>query len=108
MPSFVRRYLVTHLPPDSVDATIWGVNVEWRGADQWAVTHLSGCLTADGEILLEPLPSSRTEEFKAATRFDLDTALALAEDYADQLVMNGRTWRDLDRYLANPGQSDAQ
>ncbi len=95
MPAFIRRYLVTHLPPDTVDATIWGVNIEWRGRDNWAVTHLSSCLTTDGEMLFEPLPSARTDEFKATTRFDLDTAQALAEDYADNMVINGKTWRDV-------------
>lgn len=95
MPSFVRKYLVTHLPPDSFEATLWGVTVEWRSQDQWAVCVRGWCLTADGDLIHEPQPSSRSDEFIAATRLGLDTALAMAEEYADTMVVNGRTWRDV-------------
>lgn len=95
MPSFIRSYQVTHLNPDSEEGIIWGVTVEYRGPDQWAVCSHRRCLNSNGEMEHESLPSSRTDEFKASTRFDLHTALAMAEDYADRLVMNGMTWRDV-------------
>jgi hypothetical protein len=54
------------------------LTVAWRADDLWAVTDCGSVLASDGEWLYEPLPSNRTDEFKAKTRFDRDTAIAMA------------------------------
>jgi hypothetical protein len=60
------------------------------GTELWAVRWMSRCLSRDGEWTLEPIPSSRTDEFLAAHRFDLDTALRLAKEAAPKITVNGR------------------
>jgi hypothetical protein len=55
------------------------LTVAWRADDLWAVTDCGSVLASDGEWLYEPLPSNRTDEFKAKTRFDRDTAIGLAK-----------------------------
>jgi len=63
-----------------------GVTVELvRGmdADRWAVRRMGrAVLNVDGQWEHEPLPSSRSDEFLARTRFDLETAWAMAEKAA--------------------------
>lgn len=61
------------------------VCVEWRGENQYAVTHHRQVLTRDGQWEWEPLPSSRTPDFIARTRFDLGTARRLAAEQAERI-----------------------
>jgi len=101
------KELVTYLDPDSLDATVWGVNIEWRGDDKYAVTHLSSCLNDVGEWVHEPIPSSRTDEFIAATRFDYDIARRWAIAVADTVVVNGMNWRDVaDKKMSAEGDTE--
>lgn len=72
------------LPEDESHA--FAVEVEWRGADQFAVRHLSSVLNKDGEWEYEPMASSRTDEFKERTRFDFETAKRLAREHAARLL----------------------
>jgi hypothetical protein len=94
---FVRptRYEVSCLPPDDVNAHHFTVRVEWRGDDRWCVTDGHNCLGKDGDWDYERLPSNRTDEWLATHRFDLDTALALAKDFAPKLTINGMTAADV-------------
>lgn len=64
------------------------ITVAWRGGATWAV--LQGPRSTpqfvwseeEGEWVYEPLPSSRTDEFIAATRFTLDEALSIGRRLA--------------------------
>lgn len=88
------RYEVSCVPPDHALHRHMALHVVWRGGDQWAVTQPwepAPCLGADGEWEYEPHPSERTDEWKAAHRFDLDTALDLAKREAPKLTVRGRT-----------------
>lgn len=53
------------------------IRVSTRGDDRWAITD-GGSVWNGEKFEYEPLPSNRTDEFKARTRFDLRTALRLA------------------------------
>ncbi len=57
------------------------VFVEKRGEDPWCVTVFSTVLDRDLQRHYEPMPSSRTDEFVAATRFSLSEAMAIADRY---------------------------
>jgi hypothetical protein len=59
------------------------LSVEWRDDDLWAVTDCGSVLSSDGEWVFEPLPSRRTDEFKARTRFDRETAIEMARKLQD-------------------------
>ncbi len=61
-----------------------GIKIEARHCEdrrtRWAVVRNEYCLTKSGAWEYEPLPSSRTADFIAATRFDtIDEAFAAAE-----------------------------
>ncbi|GAA0719340.1 hypothetical protein Drose_05665 [Dactylosporangium roseum] len=49
------------------------------------------CLTADGAWVYESIPSERSDEFLARTRFDLETALEMARQAAPHVKTNGIT-----------------
>lgn len=77
---------------DEINGSNFRIGVERRGlGDTWAVTHLGECW--DGEDwVYESLPSNRTDEFKAKTRFPLTTAIELANRLVDTVVVNGATY----------------
>lgn len=91
------QFAVSCLPPDSIDSAVFTIKVEWRGPSQnrYAVTRMGYCLGSDGEWDHEPIPSSRTDEWLASHRFDLDTALRLATEHAPKIVVNGHTVADV-------------
>jgi hypothetical protein len=51
------------------------------GSKLWVVERLGLVLNSDCEFEYEPMPSSRTDDFIARTRFSLEQALQLAERY---------------------------
>lgn len=87
----VTRYTVSVLPEDSVNRGHYDLSVERRAPGRWAVCWLSRCLGADGEWDYEPLPSSREDDWLESHRFDLDTALRLAQEAAPGVTVNGMT-----------------
>jgi hypothetical protein len=103
------RYEVSVFPPDmhdapasAMDAGTWVVTVEDRGHGKWAVIYGSGgrrpmvlSNQRGGEWDYEPIPSSRTDEWLDAHRFDLDTALKHAEQQAPFIKWNGMTAMDV-------------
>lgn len=91
----VTRYEVSCLPPDHIDAPHFTITVEWRGGDLWAVCRFRECLGTDGEWDYEPSPSNRTDEWKNNHRFDLASALALAQAAAPKMTVNGYTVADV-------------
>jgi hypothetical protein len=58
------------------------VFVEKRGEDAWCVSAFGGTVVdRDLQRHYEPMPSSRTDEFIAATRFSLSEAMSIADRY---------------------------
>lgn len=88
------KYSVSCLPLDHPEHYHFELFVEWRGRDRWAVTDRMGCLSIDGTWDYEMMPSERTDEWKAAHRFDLETALRLATEMAPKMTIGpkGREW----------------
>jgi hypothetical protein len=85
---------------DSQDHMVYGVSVDRnpgivRGVDavRWAVRRLGFCLNVDGDSWdYEPLPSSRSDEWLEAYRFDtFAEALAAAQEVAPKINVNGRS-----------------
>lgn len=85
------RYEVTAWPgpEDSINRHNYVLYVEHRGLDRWAVTDGVHCYRKDGHKSYESNPSGRTDRFKNAYRFDLDTALALARKLAPKMTVMG-------------------
>lgn len=61
------------------------IAIEKRGENRWCVVVFGGTvIDRDLNRHYEPMPSSRTEEFIAATRFDLEEAFSIAKRYDEQ------------------------
>lgn len=88
------RYEVSCIPPDDINARGFTLTVEYRGRDLWAVLNNPFCLSRDGEWDYEMRPSEREDDWLAAHRFDLDTALKLAREHAPEMTCNGWTVAD--------------
>jgi hypothetical protein len=94
----VTQYLVSCLPDGHYLVDTWAVKVEMREPGRWAVSNGSACFNADGVSTPEPIPSGRSDDFKARYRFDLDTALDLARRVAPTIVINGLSSADVLRW----------
>jgi hypothetical protein len=90
-------YTVCALPPiDLEDYDTWSISVvRVNLGDVWAIRRHRQCLNADGTWEPEPSPSSRTDEWRTTHRFDLHTALGLAETAALRLTVNGHSVADI-------------
>lgn len=82
------EYDVSCLPIDHPERFHFTIKVAWRGSDSWAVSDGFRVLSSTGEWDYEPSPSNRDDDFLAAHRFDLDTALALAKEHAPLMTCN--------------------
>jgi hypothetical protein len=91
----VTQYEVSVLAEDNINHGTYAINVEYRGEGRWAVVRHRFCLGADGEWDFEVRPSEREDEWLAGHRFDLETALRLAEQAAPEIVVNGRSAKDV-------------
>lgn len=87
----VTRYEVSSYPPDDINSHCFTLAVEYRGEGKWAVLNGRQALDASGDMDWEPIPSERDDEWLAAHRFDLDTALAIAKKAAPKMTVNGIT-----------------
>ncbi|EFE65828.1 predicted protein [Streptomyces viridosporus ATCC 14672] len=85
------RYEVSLLPEGDVNRLLFTINVEYRGDNRWAVVRHRLCMNAEGVWSWESVPSEREDEWLAAHRFDLDTALRLAKEHAPKVMVNGMT-----------------
>lgn len=94
------KFLVAVLPIDSIDAETWGITVEWRGEDRWAVCRRKHCLGHDGVWEAELQPSSRDEAWLATHRYSYEAAMALAARHAPGVKVNGVTAADLAHKIA--------
>lgn len=97
-------YVVTAAPDwDHPDADLWDIEVSYRGGGKWGVYNRTRCLGADGEWSWESIPSERRDEWLAAHRFDLDTALRLAKEQAPLVTVNRLTIEQArERWEAQP------
>ena len=82
----------TGSPEDDINRSTFRISVERRGiGDAWAVVHMGEVW--DGNCwVYEHIPSERTDEFKARTRFPLMTAVEIATRLVDEVVVNGGTY----------------
>lgn len=117
----VTRYEVSCLPEHMDDGDSFTVTVEYRGAGRWAVRNRGRTLGADGEWSWgyrwegephEPVTDDEIESFnrgqnewRAAHRFDEETALRLADEVAPRVTVNGYTVADI---LAETEATDAR
>lgn len=85
----VTEYVVSVLPFDHEEHPYWTVDVQRRSKDRWAVVRNGRVLNADGLWSGETQDDRDDDEWLAAHRFDLDTALSLARQVAPTLRSNG-------------------
>ena len=89
------EYSVSCLPDDDINSYAFGLTVRYRGAGRWAVQRGEhACLGADGEWADGVKEYDRGDDWLAAHRFDLDTALRLAKEAAPHVTVNGHTVAD--------------
>jgi len=87
----ITEHTICALPEENVNYWHYAIKVAYRGDGLWAVCHGGFCLSRDGEWDYEPLPSSREDDWLAAHRFEVQTALRLAEAQAPLMTYNGIT-----------------
>lgn len=63
------------------------IQISYRGSDNWVVIQFGEVLNRDEQWEYEPLPSNRTDEFIARTRFPLIEAISLAQKHAKILKL---------------------
>ncbi|MGK5682431.1 hypothetical protein [Actinoplanes sp. URMC 104] len=97
----ITEYTICALPENNVNYRHYAITVAYRGDGRWAVTHMSHCLSADGQWDYEMRPSERDDDWVDDHRFDEQTALRLAEEQAPLVTCNGLTVTDL---LARSGR----
>jgi hypothetical protein len=89
---------VTALPTPTVQPTAYRVSLlpedDVNRQGRWAVTNGDACLGADGTWADGVKPHGRGASWLTAHRFDLDTALRLAQAAAPKVTVNGRTAAD--------------
>lgn len=81
------QYLVTCVLEDKDPGGYRDITVEYRGDDRYAVLRLGWCLGSNGEWDYEMRTSERTDEWLDAHRFDLETALRLAKEAAQDVAL---------------------
>jgi hypothetical protein len=89
--AIATRFTVNLLPETDINSHLFEITVEYRGNGQWAVLRHGRCLSQDGEWDYEMRPSEREDDWIAAHRFDMDSALRLAKEAAPAVTVNGRT-----------------
>ncbi|MEU0157958.1 hypothetical protein ABZ154_03695 [Streptomyces sp. NPDC006261] len=92
------EYEVSILPEGDINRSVFTITVQYRGEGRWAVTRLGSCLGTDGQWEFGIKGYDRGDDWLAAHRFDLTTALRLARKAAPGVTVNGRT--ALDAYRA--------
>ncbi|MFD3516287.1 hypothetical protein [Streptomyces sp. NPDC058657] len=95
------EYVVTCVPEDGIDAHVFEIRVEYRGGGRWAVTRLGSCLGTDGTWAQGVKEYDRGDQWLDDHRFDLDTALHLAQQAAPHITVNGYTVTDALTMQAN-------
>lgn len=95
----VTQYTVCALPEDHKEFHYFSLTIDrvmgYHGVSGWAVRRMGQCIDRTGVWDYEPQPSSRTDEWIAAHRHDLDTALKLAKAAAPRVTLNGHSIEDV-------------
>ncbi len=81
-------YEVSLLPEGDVNYRVFAVTVE-RHDGRWAVVHAGDCLGSDDTWSHRVKPHGRGDDWLSSHRFDLETALRLAQIAASNLSVNG-------------------
>lgn len=89
------RYEVSYVPEDNINRDLFTVYAEDRGNGRWAVVRHRQCLSTSGTWDWESRPSEREDDWLDEHRFDLDTALQLAQHQAALITCNGDTVTDV-------------
>jgi len=97
----ITRYAVCAYPGDDINRGHFVVTVEDRGGGRWAVCQYGMCLNTSGGWDYEPIPSERRDDWLATHRYDLDTALRLAQQAAPKITVNGSTIADVLAHVAH-------
>lgn len=85
------KYVVSCLPDGNPDEDVWGLTVEERSPGRWAVLSRGFCFDVNGDREYEANVTGRTAEFRVRFRFDFETAMRLAREFAPTLTCNGLT-----------------
>ncbi len=85
--SFIVNALPEDIQKDSTDSYYFDIKVERKAHGRWAVLHNGDAYNIKGKREYEPLPSSRTESWKKRFRFDLLTAIELAEKISHEVKL---------------------
>lgn len=95
----VTCYTVSAVPEENPEWYHWEIRVQRirrrDGSVRWAVQWCGECLGADGEWERDSVPSEGTDEWLAAHRFGLGTAMRLAIAAAPEIVVNGVKAKDV-------------
>jgi hypothetical protein len=87
-------YEVSCLPAaDEFD--LWTIRVELRGHGRWSVRHNAKTFGVDGMWSFGPRDDEDATAWVTEHRFDLDTALRLAQEHAPRVRVNGMTPADV-------------
>lgn len=92
-----RTYLPSGMSPGDINASAWRIEVRWMRPGEpnaWSVLArgLRECrLSRTGKWLWYPARMNLRW-----TYFDFETACALAEKHIETLVVNGRTWAEVE------------
>lgn len=88
------------------EASHFAIRVSLRSEGKFAVVHMGNCW--NGKTWeYESLPSHRTEEFIASTRFERDDAIRQALALVDTITLNGRTWAQWLEHFAATHRPDS-
>jgi hypothetical protein len=85
----ITEHTICALPEDHPGWRHFVITVEFRGGGTWAVCHQRDNLSTTCDWDFEDSASSRDDEWLARHRFDLDTALRLAEEQAPLMTCVG-------------------
>lgn len=97
MPVFdrVTKIEVSAVPFDLPGAHHFSLWVELRSEGRFCVSNgFSEVLDVDGDWVWESRPSERGDDFIARTRYDLETAMAMARAAAPSVTVNGFSVED--------------
>lgn len=89
--SRATAFAVCVLPFTHPEFGKYAVTVQWCGGDRWSAGQGGFQLSADGSWDWVPPGREQDSDWKAAHRFDLDSALRLAEQAAPDVPANGIT-----------------
>lgn len=81
---------------DEINGKHFRITVAKRSKGKWAVLFFGECWNGE-DWVHEGMASSRGKDFLKVTRFDLNTALELAESLVENTQVNGLTYAGLQK-----------